>query len=298
MLFIKSKIQFFESKSQHALGYGFSYEDFSWCLRVEPARWFYKSDILMSITAPKEIIRTFVPENVTTRMKIGYKKYETANETGTINTIHSFREYTSKLKVIDKSVEQLSDFIADTFKIEFQRRLSLDKLTEQGSEDNSLFVLQLMVGKETGNYYIYSAGMNDLFDSGTFNIGISPIRNAQRWCDKLLFAGKETMCFVNGVENYTASSNNSDSDFDEVYYTLKDKKWLEEINENDDVSIPTPHIQPEIIQFEYPLSYREFEQLKLNPYGIIQVNNADYYIKDISLQLLNGIGEFTLIPKV
>ena len=106
------------------------------------------------------------------------------------------------------------------------------------------------------------------------------------------------MYFVNGVENYTTPTQNSNDDATDLFFTLVDKFYTQYTNENDNILIPTPHIQPEIIQFEYPLSYREFEQLKCNPYGIIQVNNSDYYIKDISLQLLNGIGEFTLIPKV
>ena len=82
-------------------------------------------------------------DNVFTRLKIGFNKYGGQDDINSIDTFHTNREYTSGIKAIDKVNNQISNFIADPYAIEFTRRKALDKTTKDWKYDEDIFVLCL-----------------------------------------------------------------------------------------------------------------------------------------------------------
>jgi hypothetical protein len=120
------------------IGWGFD-GDF---VRVENWKWFYNDNVILTITNPANKKRQLI-DSVPTRLKSGYAKYGGESDINSIDTFHTNREYTTKIKAIDELNTQVSKFIADPYLIEFTRRKALEKTTKDWKYDEDLFVFAL-----------------------------------------------------------------------------------------------------------------------------------------------------------
>ena len=64
-----------------------------------------------------------------------------------------------------------------------------------------------------------------------------------------------------------------------------------------------PLFYPEIIKFEYPLSWAQFVGIQANPYGLVQFFHAgegiqEGWISELQYKPYTGMAEFTLYPKI
>jgi hypothetical protein len=146
---------------------------------------------------------------------------------------------------------------------------------------------------------------NILFPDTVMNYRLAPSRNAMRWMKSILRSYRnfitKSIKFTNGEGNILASG--------EVLTPCR----LENapIAENQDISLdnfadPTanyPLFYPELVTFEYPMTYVQYLTVKANPYGLIgyQCGSSamEYgWIEDMQYSPYNGLVNFTLRPKI
>lgn len=146
---------------------------------------------------------------------------------------------------------------------------------------------------------------NILFPDTVMNYRLAPSRNAMRWMKSILRSYRDfinkSIKFTNGEGNILASG--------EVLTPCRLENAV--IAENQDISLDNfadaeanyPLFYPELITFEYPMSYDQYLTVKANPYGLIgyQCGNSamEYgWIEDMQYSPYNGLVNFTLRPKI
>jgi hypothetical protein len=167
----------------------------------------------------------------------------------------------------------------------------------------------MQISNTTSPFAIVEEGVDSptdiLFPDTVKNYRIAPSRNLMRWVKTLFqsyrtFIGKK-LKFTGGTGNIIASG--------EVLTPCRLENGV--ISENQDISLdnfasPTdnyPLFYPELVTFEYPMSYGQYLTVKANPYGLIGYqcgNNAMEYgwIEDMQYSPYNGLVNFTLRPKI
>lgn len=301
-LFLSFKELFNAMKAVDCVGWGFSTEDGTDCVRVEPFEWFYKNEHVLDVDDASEISRKFDAGNAITRLKIGYAKYAEIEKVNAVDNFHTERQYTRKIKAIDKQEEQLCKFIADPYAIEYTRRKSLDKTTEDWTYDNDIFLFTLKYGTADGNVYDFSidtgminTGRSVLSPETMTNVRISPARNARRWAKQLfkITSSRDNYEFASGVGNIDAGGQP---------VSVAGWKYCEDSNdilsEKSNIAYKSPILKSEIISFEFPLKIDEYVLIRSNPYGIIRVNGENCYLKRVEYSYMEGLAKFELIPAV
>jgi len=299
-LFLSFKELFNSLKAIDAVGWGFSVEDGVEYIRVEPFDWFYKDEIILDIDDVREISRKFDVKDAITRLKIGYAKFSEIKDINAIDTFHTERQYSRKIKSIDKQGEQLCKFIADPYAIEYTRRKSFDKTTEDWTYDNDIFILTMKFGPDVNRVYHFEIDTGMASTHGSvispetmINVRITPARNARRWAQRLfeITSTKDTFEFMSGTGNISALGqpiSASEWKYCEDYYGV--------LGEKDNISFVSPILKSEVIKFDYPISISEYQLIKSNPYDIIKVNGENCYLKKVEYSHMRGIASFELIP--
>lgn len=294
------------------IGWGFSNENGTEYVRVEPRQWFYKNDVLFSISGAKEVIRKIDPDKIITKLTIGYKKYNTNEDYNSIDNVHSERTFVSGIKAVSKEVESLCEFIADNYAIEETRRARTTvNEHEEFKYDENIFIFELVenrVGAESdkdGALSIICTALNDYEHDIVginrpeefINAKLSPRRMAERWRSQgALFmtnANASGMDFSSGTVNYKASYTDRPTHSENIYSLDAQSCVAEDENIADNRS---PQMA-ETIEFEYPITRAQFAAIKANPYGIIVVNGDHCWIKKVQYSVITGKTKFTLIPK-
>jgi len=190
-------------KAMDNIGWGFSEEDDETVIRIERQGWFYQDTTTMTINGPAEKTRKIDTSAAYSRFGFGYAKYMAVEDINSADTFHTERAYSSGLKALDNELAQLCKFIADPYAIEFTRRKSLDKTTEDWRYDENTFVIALRKYTETipgpvpfvRTVYAPEIGIDN--SDGTIispetllNVRISPERNALRWAESLFKINK------------------------------------------------------------------------------------------------------------
>lgn len=286
------------------LGIGFSEENGKLYVRVEPWEWFYKDEVILTINNPASLERSVDVMALYSILKIGYKKYVDNKDSNWIDTFMTEREYTSKLKLVNNKLEQLSNFVADPYAIEYTRRKTLEKDTKDWTYDNDIFIICLVADIVSGVKSI----IVDLGVEGTdgsvvspetmYNVRISPARNAIRWANRILnFTGSNKLHLSSAIGNAIAKGkavNIASKDGHQYEYGYD---CGEVVSESDEIDfIKGPIIKPEILKLEYPISSKQYALLKKKPYGQIIVDGEVCYLKDVEYKYRDGLAKFTLTP--
>ncbi len=156
---------------------------------------------------------------------------------------------------------------------------------------------------EQGNI---NTATNIIYPETAYNLRITPERNALRHfktlvnCYRNYATGK--LVFTNGEGNYLA-----------VIELTNDGCVIEtgSLAENADIQASlfadadeaTPLYWPELVTFEYPVTWAQYLTIKANPYGLIGYScgsgPVQYgWIEDFQLKPYSGMGQFTLRPKI
>lgn len=268
------------------VGYGFVWENDQRILRVEPYQWFYSDNtIILEVYNPKSK-KTYVDiNNVFASFKVGYKKYETENTNG-LDAFLTEREYRTRLSVSSTKLEQVSEFVADTYAIEATRRLADKKETKDWRYDNDTFVIQMA---KSGQTYIVEVGVVNssgvIAPESLYNVRLSPARCAMKWLNRLFgWSGKqEELIFTSGKGNITAKTQTGAE-------TIL-------IGENNNLPSIPAILKSEMTEFEYPLSMEDYNRIIRNPYGTIMLDGLPYCLYEMKFQWKSRIGSFKLMPK-
>lgn len=304
------------------IGYGLEKNGGALDLRVEKWDYFYKSDVVLEISNPSKITRSLNPTDIISRFKVGYKKY-TSGDTNSIDGFHSDREYRTRIKLVETLLDQLSEFISDSYAIEYTRRLALKKDTKDWQYDADIFLFVLKGiyriyvtdPASNGSRYEIDLGVTDsgntiISSTTVYNARISPARIAMNWLNKIFSfkkAASENLTYTSGTGNVTASFKPvitlSVPGVDPVKGNYTDNLTYHGsnnsvLNENGNFQSGSVILKPETLTIsEYPLTKSEYEIIKNNPYGTIIVDGEPCYLKSLNYKFKTGIASFTLIPK-
>lgn len=303
-LFLSFKDLFLAMKAVDNVGWGFSEENGETCIRVEPWQWFYKNNIILDIKGVNKKSRKIMPSNIYSKIKIGYSKYYGLEEINAIDTFHTERVFSNTTTTVNNKMEQLCKFIADPYAIEFTRRKALDKNTKDWRFDNDVFLIEL-IGYMRPTMTGYSTtlevatGMIDTDDSvispdTMLNCSITPFRNALRWIGNLVCPNnRKSFSFTSGTGNFSAKGKPKPKPSD--VRALEDSGDV--VSEKGELSYIKPLLKAELVTFDYPITIEEYNHIKENPYGIIRVDDEEFYIKKIEYSYLESLAKFELIPK-
>lgn len=191
------------------IGWGFEKD----AIRVEKWDWFYQDNVLLRIDNPNEVTRRLDENMVITELSLGYKKYATEEDFGSIDSIHGERVFNTTTSAISRQVSAMCDFIADNYAIELTRRKALSKDEENEfkyDENIFIFALQMEDQDEAAIYSIpydveeeYSSSVR--FPEQMYNSIISPTRNAFRWINRIFcINGIKPFSLTKGTINHIA----------------------------------------------------------------------------------------------
>lgn len=294
------------------IGWSFEDEEGQTFVRVERWDYFYNNDIILEIEGPNEITTQLDVDNVITQLTIGYKKYSTNEDINSIDNIHSERVYNSQVKSVSKEISKLCTFIADNYAIEEARRKSIEMSSDEFKYDENIFVFELeqqyptiqganFLGKPT--YTIRTGVENpknitDIYT--TYNVRISPRRMAENWRGRMsLFNTNKNIQFVSGKVNYKAAAKPTryHGSYEAYYKYYEHDKKDTLIAEDSAMNYERPIMRAEKVKLKYPTTNDQYQTILANPYGLVRVDGADYWIKEMHREFTSGETEFTLIPK-
>lgn len=294
------------------LGWGFSKEGSKTVVRIEKFNWFYQDIKILEITDYNKKTIKFNASKAYSVLNIGYDKYAEAGENNTIDSYHTERSYTTKIKAFDKKADVKCKFIADPYIIETVRRESMNADSTTNTYDENIIVFALRYRKTSPTDWVYAidnfyddiVSFENIYGTNDINALLTPARNAMRYAGKINFAGKQTLYFNDGKVNYIAGIQKNDrGDIDSTppvgnyYFQIEDPAVYRMLRENEDLAIENNILKPEIITLEYPLKKSEYEVIKSNPYGYVLLDGEKCFISEIKWSPIDGLANFTLIPK-
>lgn len=159
------------------------------------------------------------------------------------------------------------------------------------------------IAAELGNILTPS----NIIDPNTiYNYRISPVRNAMRWMDWVLrsyrrFEDDSKIIFTDGDGNYYASGKMADSNCRMEANVIEENATINRLVFADQ-DRAKPLMMSERIEFDYPLSSKEYKQIAANPRGLIhyQCDCQDGFgwIDTVKYKPDDGMASFILIPKI
>jgi hypothetical protein len=117
-----------------------------------------------------------------------------------------------------------------------------------------------------------------------------------RWAERFFEANsaKNTLAYTSGTGNVSAKG--SVPDIVENNYYLQDSAGGIVLTENQLIEKKAPLLKPEILSFEYPMTFEQYAAVLRNPHGKIIVDGEACYIQKITPSLMKGTAAFELIP--
>jgi len=277
-------------------------------VRVEPFEYFYDFQNLLTFNGVREIATSVDESRVFSNIEIGYGKWESEQFNG-LDEINTKRTYRTVLSSVKSNLTKLSSFIASGYALEITRRIGAG--SSDSRFDDDIFIIQL---KKQGITFFVEfftnlqiATQNLITPFTTYNIRLSPIRNLMRWFPIIqaswskIATSPVELKFTEGQANYKAETrifNNNCLAENNLSLLPEDK----DISKNDLLGVtPNPIFEPELIKFEFPLSYQQWKQIRLYPYRKINIlgnfGQKSGWIDMISYAPNKGIATFTLLKQ-
>ena len=277
-------------------------------IRIEPARWFYKDEKILDINLIPEANHDPQENLVYSNIKAGYSKWEIKSVKG-IDEFNSAKEFRTSIKSVNNELNIQSNLITSGYIIENLRTTTLVNTGNTDSTyDNDIFLI--CVEREGYTYKVEQGNIDNpanFFSPDTaYNWRVRPMYNLMRWFKSIaqsyvnLASTTSKLFFTSGTGNYLAEGELP------TYDACKLENKV--LPENNDLSAAdftdpidaTPIFRAETIEFEYPLSVKEYKLIKATPYGYLNVQCGQgpfikAYIKNIEYKPAAGTAKFTLI---
>lgn len=277
-------------------------------LRIEPVEYFYQNVQVLALPLIPEAESGLQNEMAYSLVKVGYKKWETENVNG-LDEFNSNKEFRSTLTAIDNPLDITSNFIAGGYPIEHTRQQSFaDTGAADTRYDNDTFIVCVTrLPYAYGNDYAVEQGNIDnasnMFSPSTaYNWRIRPMYNLMRWWKSIaqsyvnLANSASKFFFSAGTGNLLASGDML-TDPCRVHAVTEPENG--DLARSDMFTGKDPIWKPEIINIRYPMSLKEYNLVKANPYGYIyfQCGNGAYdkgYITNLLYRPAKGEVELIL----
>lgn len=270
------------------------------------------------------------------KILVGYKEWSDENLNGLFE-FNADRQYSLQVKMgqyqdVEKNRIELdirTEFIASGYLIEQMRRF-VGKNTTDNEFDNSLFVIALnpvsAVSQKYGNNDAYlpltaSELAVDDFGNGDFGLGgegvlgseynvrYAPVYSLVYWLSYI--QAQLVKNFSNlGKIQFRSGSGKTNVNIIAIDAVIE-MPYEYVVYEGQDI-LPTsglvnPNTSPnwiggaildaELLELECPIGFDTFQRLRGNPYGVVRVDGADYYILEVDFQPYKGLANFKLIKK-
>jgi len=277
-------------------------------IRIERAEYFYNDTFIMNCDKVPDIKRTVITDEHYSIYEFGYQKWE-AEEYNGLDEFNTTRKYRTSLTSIKNTLSKISSLIASGYAIEITRQQFLAPSKDWRYDNDDFIICLKRFGY--GDDMIVEQGNIDtpanLIDPDTvYNFRISPNRNALRHLQKVLASYVDpaiagSLFFMSGTGNTSAEGLLEDGC---VYETGVLSEQEQEINiatlSDDNNGLPIYVLQ--LWEFEYPLTFAEYQAIRANPMGVISVRYGqqedfhDCYIRQIEYKPNQGLANFQLLP--
>ncbi|MES2731727.1 MAG: hypothetical protein V4714_08265 [Bacteroidota bacterium] len=305
----------------YSLGMRVEFEDGIEKIRVEPKAYFYNSDVSYVLKNVKDIEKTVALDLIYNEAEFGYSKWETQTKNG-IDEFNAKHNYSLPIIQAKKKLSQICSFVTGGYAIETCRRLQFKTNPNSDSDyDNELFLISCNKAEVTTDKYsippistVYDAGTiserDENFTSITgiispetaYNLRFSPARMLCSWypvlAASLVKKAAPVIKFQSASGNYELSDEQVD-DCDvagEGLLIEGQDITMEDVAER----LRTPYYLPENFNFEFPISFKVFMQLKAKAINAIRFGCTDTvkgYIKEVTYQPNSdgGIASFKVV---
>ncbi len=274
-------------------------------IRVEPKAYFYNADVSYALTNVKEIEKSIALDLIYNEAEFGYQKWETQTKNG-IDEFNAKHNYSLPIIQAKRKLSQICSFVTGGYAIETARRLQFKTNPNEDSDyDNELFLISCNKEEVTTDKYsippvstTYTAGTVSERDENfatitgiispatAYNLRFSPARMLCSWYPILAasMAKKTTpiIKFQSASGNYELSdeeTNDCDVAGDGLLIEGQDIAMADVADR-----LQAPYCLPEAYQFDYPISFIVFMQLKIKAINAIRFGCTDTikgYIKEV-----------------
>lgn len=279
-------------------------------IRMEPMEYFYDDTVILQLDKIPKVRITVLQDEHYSIFKFGYEKWE-AEEFSGLDEFNTQREYRTTLTSVNNTLTKVCNWIASGYAIEITRRKSwLSVTNEDWRFDNDTFIICLKRNESSGfavEQGNISGAANLVDPDSVYNYRISPVRNALRWLKRVLAsyrdatAAESTLEFTDGQANVLAEGLMTGGCLVEEAAVAENDTLQEDLMSDPAGGIPV--YRPELWEFEYPLSFSDYQALKASPTGTVQcrfgqdADYLDFYIREIDYKPNNGLATFLLLPK-
>lgn len=294
----------------HNIGLGVELHGGVDVIRVEDKAYFYDSTEIIELNNVPEIQYYADPERFINEFEIGFAEWKSEGLGGfsgldEINTQHL---YHLPLTTIKNRLTALSPYLTAGYVIEIMKRLDTENKLDT-KYDSNMFVMNVV--KLLGVFV--SARAEDFAGGSGFdnvptrhNRRLTPKHNFLRWLN-VLGAGIEkvagnTIDFAQGEDNYdifnTMNSVGCPGDYTgNILDEDGDIAW-----DDANARLNSPLWIPEIYEFDFPLTFDQYETIRSSPRGYIAfsdgtTNHIHGFILEIKFKLAGGMTHFKLLRR-
>lgn len=279
-------------------------------LRVEEVAYFYRDEEVLSLPFIPKVDFDLDEGKHFSIVRTGFEKWEIESING-LEEFNSTREYRTGLTAVNNTLDLTSKFVAGSIPIEITRQQSFaDTGAADTKFDNDTFIIvldRLMYGYQVEQGNIDSPA--NIFSPNTvYNWRIRPYYNLMRWFKSVANSYPNIddtinkLYFSSGTGNYTAEGELIQGLYDPA---CKLENGVKAENRNlskldfADVTEATPLWRPETATFSYPLSVKDYQSLKQNPYGYIsfQPGGGEFlkgFVQSVKYKVNEGQADFVL----
>lgn len=275
---------------------GLGYEQGQNKIRIEKKDYFYNPTIVVSLDFVNNIERSYSSNHIFKSIEIGYNKWSAESASG-IDDPQSKRIWRTRFATVGKDEKILSTFFAASLGIEQTRRNRVEQGKDWRLDDEIIIIATNSGVPEFDENFNSITGL--LNEDARYNIRLSVARNFQRWKNYfngcLQIPSGEEFLFASGEGNFDMTTQLEDSDCEAISGTEPT------IDEKGDVDVTGDFLfLPIVYEFEHPLTFEQYKQIRDNRHNAIGVSRTDTghracHLLNLDYRPTRGLGTFTVI---
>lgn len=283
------------------LGMGIEKDGDNYYVTVDQKSYFYDvGGVMLRLDNVPNLKRSEAPEYYHNRVKVGYEKWQIEFSNG-LDEFNSVREFDTGIKAVNNELNLISPLVTSGYRLEIARRKQYgDSFTEDSEydEDNYLVCLNRTVDGSDIPTMMDVCEKDENFDQvnnvispeTSYNLRLSPMRNMLRHSPVInsgltKYVAREIK-LTSGEGNYKMTSEFSADTCPGRWNNNLISEGANVQWDDADNSDYLPIWLPEILEFQYPLTYNEWKDIVSNPKGVFEVSESDEdHIKAFILDL-------------
>ncbi len=280
------------------IGYGYD----NGVIRVEDIEYFYNNGTPSYYFENVSVTQTNGAEFYIGLVNIGFEQWKTEDIGGTdeVNTVH---QYGTRIKGNKEALELLSSYITGSYPIEHTRRRRVDQLKDWQYDENKFLIATVRNETiERAEIIENFSVVTDILRADTiYNLRYTPARNFIRWL-RVVNAGltkyqNDLITFRSGEGNIAAGSTQTDNcpgAYDETN-VLENMDFDPFANGTEQEIVPL--WLPIFYEFEAPITWEEYKNIRDNRYNPVSVNGTLGFVWDLDYSVF-GVSKIKVLVKL